>query len=251
MHVILASGEHRVAATLTCAVGDIHGCHPQLVRLLGHCERFCGASAILYVFLGDYIDRGPQSRDVVSHLIAAQQRAPERLVCLRGNHEDMAVGAAGDFGILHWLSNGGGATLRSYRADDVSQLPADHLAWFKRLPYSYDDGKRFFVHAGITPGLALDRQSPEAMLWIREPFLSDRRDHGRYIVHGHTPIMGGQPELEANRLNLDTGACFGGPLTAAVFDDSRIGPLAFITDDGSMVAAPDVCTGRAGVPIVT
>ena len=75
------------------------------------------------------------------------------------------------------------------------------------------------------------------MLWIREPFLSDPRDHGLYVVHGHTPLETGLPELLPNRLNLDTGAVFGGPLTAAVFDDTAVGPIAFITDDGMMTAA--------------
>jgi serine/threonine protein phosphatase 1 len=79
------------------------------------------------------------------------------------------------------------------------------------------------------------------MLWIREPFLSDPRDHGRFIVHGHTPLASGRPDLRPNRLNLDTGACFGGPLTAAAFDDTRIGPLAFLTDDGAIV---EVASGR-------
>ena len=76
------------------------------------------------------------------------------------------------------------------------------------------------------------------MLWIREPFLLDQRDHGQYVVHGHTPLRSGQPEHLSNRLNLDTGAVFGGPLTAAVFDDAATGPLAFITDDGLLTPAP-------------
>ena len=76
------------------------------------------------------------------------------------------------------------------------------------------------------------------MLWIREPFLSDRRNHGQYIVHGHTPVEIGKAEHLPNRLNLDTGAVFGGPLTAAVFDEDQVGPIAFITDDGTIVSAP-------------
>ena len=88
--------------------------------------------------------------------------------------------------------------------------------------------------------MPLEEQAKDVMLWIREPFLSDPRDHGQYIVHGHTPVEGRRPELLPNRLNLDTGACFGGPLTAAVFDDTTTGPLAFITDDGTLVPAPAI-----------
>jgi serine/threonine protein phosphatase 1 len=90
------------------------------------------------------------------------------------------------------------------------------------------------------PGIPLARQRKEVMLWIREPFLSDTSDHGRYIVHGHTPVTAMVPELCHNRLNLDTYAFGGGPLTAAVFDERSIGPLAFITDDGAIVEAPPI-----------
>ena len=229
-----------MAAMLTFAVGDIHGCHEKLARLLAHCERHGGGKASRIVFVGDYVDRGPHSRDVVAHLIDAQRKAPDRFVCLRGNHEDMLMSAARRGDSLNWLINGGGETLASYGVDDVSQLPATHLAWFESLLLNFDDGRRFFVHAGIVPGVPLDRQPEEAMLWIREKFLVDPRNHGRFIVHGHTPLVDGKPELKPNRLNLDTGACFGGPLTAAVFDETGVGPLVFIMDDGRVTPAPDV-----------
>ena len=86
--------------------------------------------------------------------------------------------------------------------------------------------------------MPLEQQQKAVMLWIREPFLSDPRDHGQYVVHGHTPVEIGKPEHLRNRLNLDTGAVFGGPLTAAVFDDVAVGPVGFITDDGTMERAP-------------
>jgi serine/threonine protein phosphatase 1 len=225
---------------LTYAIGDIHGCHDKLVRLIGHCERHAGGDASRLVFVGDYIDRGPASHAVVAQLIAAQRDAPDRFICLRGNHEDLLVSAVQRGDSVNWLLNGGGATLDSYGVDDVSQLPREHIAWFRSLPLCHDDGRRFFVHAGIVPGVPLDRQPEEAMLWIREKFLSDTRDHGRFIVHGHTPLVGGEPDLKPNRVNLDTGACFGGVLTAAVFDGSRVGPLAFIRDDGRVTPARDL-----------
>ncbi len=227
-------------AILTCAVGDIHGSYTKLRSLLRHCMRYCGESACRFVFLGDYIDRGRQSRDVVEFLIQIQASSPHLIACLKGNHEDTAVFAAetGDAGL--WLDNGGDATLASYGVGSAAEIPAEHLDWFARLPLASADERRFFVHAGVMPGVPLREQSSDDLIWIREPFLSDPRDHGLYVVHGHTPLTSGRPDLRRNRLNLDTGACFGGPLTAAVFDDTQVGPRAFITDDGAVLAAPAV-----------
>jgi serine/threonine protein phosphatase 1 len=128
----------------------------------------------------------------------------------------------------YWTRQGGAATLRSYGAERARDLPGAHLDWLRSLPLSYDDGRRFFVHAGIDPRNSLAAQREQDLLWIREPFLSDRRDHGRLVVHGHTPTAAGRPELRTNRLNLDTGAVFGGPLTAAVFGDAETTPIAFL-----------------------
>ena len=105
---------------------------------------------------------------------------------------------------------------------------AAHVDWLRALPLSYDDGRRFFVHAGVNPGAPLDAQDDFDLLWIREPFLSHGGDYGRLIVHGHTPLADGIPDLRGNRLNLDTGAVFGGPLTAAVFDDAQTEPIGFL-----------------------
>jgi len=220
---------------LTYAIGDIHGCFTRLRNLLRHIEQHRGQNPYRLVFLGDYIDRGPRSRDTLELLIKTQASDPERVICLRDNHDDMALDAArGDWQM--WLLNGGDATLRSYGVRHARDLPREHLDWMGALPLAYADNKRFFVHAGVEPGVPLDEQDRFTLLWIREPFLSDPRDHGRFVVHGHTPTE--VPELLPNRLNLDTGACFGGPLTAAVFDPRTTGPLAFITDAGEIVRAP-------------
>jgi serine/threonine protein phosphatase 1 len=222
----------------TYAIGDIHGSYTKLHNLLGHCMTHRDTSDYRLIFLGDYVDRGERSREVVELLINTQAEAPGQVICLKGNHEDMLLNAAkgGDAG--PWLFNGGDTTLASYgvaRADEI--LPA-HLAWFDALPTATTDERRFFVHAGVRPGVPLRQQSEHDLLWIREPFLSDPRDHGLYVVHGHTPIRSRVPELRRNRLNLDTGAYFGGPLTAAGFDESTVGPLVFMTDDGNVVAPP-------------
>jgi len=224
--------------TFTYAVGDIHGSYTKLVNLFKHCTTHCGANTSRFVFIGDYVDRGRRSRDVVSFLMKAQSDAPDRIVCLRGNHEDMLINASKQQNELLWLRNGGQETLDSYGVDRADAISEEHLSWFKNLPLALSDGMRFYVHAGIRPGVPLQEQEKDVVLWIREPFLSDRRDHGQYIVHGHTPIETGIPEQFRNRLNLDTGAVFGGPLTAAVFDELRAGPLAFITDDGTLTPAP-------------
>jgi serine/threonine protein phosphatase 1 len=232
-----------MAAILTYAIGDIHGSFTKLANLLNRCIDHCGDNDFRLVFIGDYVDRGKRSRDVVRLLMETQASALEQVICLRGNHEDMLLRAMRGEDEALWLDNGGDATLRSYGVGSAAEIPPEHLAWFDGLPYAFSDDKRFFVHAGIKPGVPLHEQSKHAMLWIREPFLLDPRDHGQLIVHGHTPIDGGIPQLCHNRLNLDTGACFGGPLSAAVFDDAGVGPCSFIADDGSIVTAP----GLAGL----
>ena len=141
----------------------------------------------------------------------------------------MALGAIDGTGPVRvWLAQGGVATLESYGNVSPAELPRAHVDWMRALRLSYDDGRRFFVHAGVDPRKPLAEQEAVDMLWIREPFLSDTRGYGRLVVHGHTPMMTGAPDLRGNRLNLDTGAVFGGPLSAAAFDDTQTAPLAFL-----------------------
>jgi serine/threonine protein phosphatase 1 len=216
-------------APLLYAIGDIHGSLQKLRDLLMLCEQHADGRTATFVFLGDYIDRGPDSRGVIEALIELQSRRPERVIALKGNHEAVAVEILdGEIDQESWLREGGTATLRSYRIDDVRDLPAEHVAWLRALPLCFDDGERFFVHAGIDPDKPLDAQSGHDLIWIREPFLSDERDHKRLIVHGHTPQVDGLPDFRGNRLNLDTGAVFGGALTAAAFDTARRDPLGYL-----------------------
>jgi serine/threonine protein phosphatase 1 len=215
---------------LTYAIGDVHGCLDKLVRVLACCREHGGDRQSRLVFVGDYIDRGPDSRGVIEMLLTLQRERPE-VICLRGNHEAMVLEAAetGDHSL--WLRNGGGNTLASYGVNRALDMPPGHIDWIAARPLSFDDGRRLFVHAGINPSAPLDRQVEPDLLWIREPFLSSRRDYGRLIVHGHTPLTTGVPDLRVNRLNIDTAAVFGGPLTAAVFDDQRTEPIGFLTDE--------------------
>jgi serine/threonine protein phosphatase 1 len=215
--------------TLTYAIGDIHGALHKLRNLTERCQEHAAGRPRTYVFLGDYIDRGPESAGVIRFLIDLQGTMPERVITLMGNHEATVLAIIdGITPAANWLAQGGAATLRSYGVSRARELPREHVDWMRSLPSSHDDGRRFFVHAGIDPQKPLDAQNEFDLLWIREPFLSDGRDHGRLIVHGHTPLNGDSPELRGNRVNLDTGAVFGGPLTAAVFSDEDTPPIAFL-----------------------
>jgi serine/threonine protein phosphatase 1 len=214
---------------LTYAVGDVHGSLDLLKALVEACRQHADARDMRFVFLGDYIDRGPDSAGVVRYMMRLQDELQDRLIALRGNHEAFVLGLLdGVVPVGIWLRNGGVETLASYGVREAGELPRAHLEWMRSLRLSYDDGRRFFVHAGIQPGEPLDAQDEQALLWIREPFLSDGRDYGRLVVHGHTPLETAVPDLRANRLNLDTAAVYGGVLTAAVFDDAQTGPLAFL-----------------------
>jgi serine/threonine protein phosphatase 1 len=208
------------------AIGDVHGRFDLLAQALTAIGDLQAQDARL-VLLGDYVDRGPQSREVVETLVALCDG--HRVVCLRGNHEEMMARALdGDpSGALNWLSNGGGATLASY----AGEVPPEHLDWMRGLPVSYESEHQFFVHAGVRPGVPLDRQAPEEMVWIRGRFLFSDQDFGKHVVHGHTPAE--TPELRPNRTNLDTGAFHSGTLTIGVFD-GRGGPseLWSVRDDG-------------------
>jgi serine/threonine protein phosphatase 1 len=213
---------------LIIAIGDIHGCYDKLIQLLARCRDYAAGRPHRFVFIGDYIDRGPDSRAVVQHLIDLDRSSGQH-VFLRGNHEGMLLHALLDPDAAeHWLANGGRATLASYNVGSPDQIPTAHVDWLTTRPLTYDDGLRLFVHAGVNPNRPLDKQSRQDLLWIREPFLSSEKDFGRLIVHGHTPLRSGRPDVRPNRVNLDTAAVYGGPLTAAVFVDDRKGPTEFI-----------------------
>jgi serine/threonine protein phosphatase 1 len=201
-----------------------------LDALLAHCLGYAGDRTVRFVFLGDYIDRGPDSRGVVTKLMALQERNSGGVVCLRGNHEAILLDAVRSGNHDLWFVNGGGDTLASYGVESARKLPAEHLRWFASLKTSFDDGRRFFVHAGVDPERPLDAQSEDDLVWIREPFLSQRRDYGRLIVHGHTPQRSGRPDVRSWRLNLDTAAVYGGRLSAAFFNDRQRDPIAILND---------------------
>lgn len=214
---------------LTYAIGDVHGCRDQLVSLVQRCLQDAGSRPSRFVFVGDYIDRGPDSRSVIDFLIRLQRERPE-VICLRGNHEAIMLEAARTGDGRLWYANGAAATLDSYGIDDPRRMPQEHLDWAAGLRLCHDDGLRFYAHAGIDPQVPLDAQEERDLLWIREPFLSSTRDYGRLIVHGHTPQTSGVPDRRPNRLNIDTAAVYGGALTAAIFTDAGAAPVGFLSE---------------------
>jgi serine/threonine protein phosphatase 1 len=194
------------------AIGDIHGLAKTLEQLLARLPK----EGVL-VFLGDYIDRGPSSKDVVSLLLALEKE--RECVFLRGNHEAMALDALdGDLEAqIAWQRNGGLQTLASYDDD----IPGDHLDFLRRTRPYYTTDQYIFVHAGLLPDREPDEIEPAQMWWMREPFLSSEHDWGRLVIHGHTPTGSSRPDVRPNRINLDTGAVFGGKLTAMLLPRRR------------------------------
>lgn len=218
-------------------IGDIHGRRDLLSalreRILSDAET-AGPGRRVVVYVGDYVDRGPDSRGVIDLLIEEPLPGFES-VYLLGNHEAFLLRFLEDESAGPvWMMNGGEATCRSYGADPQAAphfadrmlwlqeklracIPLAHMAFLEELAPSHEEGDYLFVHAGLRPGVPLRDQDPEDLIWIREPFLSSDRDHGRVVIHGHTPTSG--PVLRRNRIGIDTGACFGGPLTAVVLED--------------------------------
>ena len=218
-------------------VGDIHG-RDDLLREMA--ERVEADMAVRSfdraetVFLGDYVDRGLGSMQVVDRL--ARSEWPTPMVALGGNHEDILMGFLDDGSLLaFWRDLGGFETLHSYGVDVgratargdfeevqaafVARLPECHRHFLKTLRDSIATGDYFFCHAGVRPGVPLDRQERDDLLNIRDPFLSSKAEHGKLVVHGHTPSVA--PEIHANRIGIDTGAYATGRLTCLVLEENE------------------------------
>lgn len=219
-------------------VGDIHGRLDLLDQLLSRIDAHLAANPIaraVDVFLGDYVDRGPHSRDVIDRLI--KRTRTRNAVCLQGNHELLLRQFMEDPTILdEWGKYGGLATLVSYglappvKADSNGQvklasefnqvLPESHRQFLGSLALSFTCGDFFFVHAGVRPGVSLRTQRAEDLLWIRDDFLLHEQSFGKFVVHGHTPVA--QPEIRSNRVNIDTGAYATGRLTCLVLEKNSM-----------------------------
>jgi serine/threonine protein phosphatase 1 len=214
------------------AIGDIHGRLDLLERAIAAIRRDVEeyGPAALTVTLGDYIDRGPQSRGVLDRLI--DNPFPTAYVALKGNHETMIEAFLADPATgPYWRQQGGLETLQSYgihvgglmgasfaaaRDQLRAALPEAHVQFLRSLKTSLSRGKYFFCHAGVRPGVPLERQSDEDLLWIRDDFLGSDTDFGKIVVHGHTPAS--EPEVRPNRIGIDTGAFASGRLTCVALD---------------------------------
>lgn len=216
------------------AIGDIHGRMDLLEPLLAQTEEDLAngpEAEVAYVFLGDYIDRGPASSEVIDLILALS--AQRRVICLKGNHEAFLLEFfANPNRLLDWGRYGGLNTLMSYglrpplqpsfeQCQEIAAalyetMPAAHHEFLQKLHLSLTFGDFFFVHAGARPRIPLDRQSEEDLLWIREDFLLHEAMFEKVIVHGHSPVLA--PEVLPNRINIDTGAYATGRLTCLVLE---------------------------------
>lgn len=192
---------------LIYAVGDIHGCFVELRELYAKMEADRNGAKAKYVFLGDYIDRGPSSAQVVQFLIDARRENTEvEFVFLRGNHEQMMLDFEDDKPSgQYWLYNGGQETLKSY-----TTAKYDHNTFYRSLQWLYRFGDVVFVHANIDPNVDdLNYQTNSVLIWDREfSFYDGIYEGGYFVVHGHTPLPNG-PWIGANQINVDTGCVFG------------------------------------------
>ena len=214
-------------------VGDVHGRADLLTKmhdLIRADARRAPVKTTVEVYLGDYIDRGADSRGVVDILCASAPLSGRR-ICLMGNHEQILMDFLADPAtISEWMGLGGRETLLSYglrpklslRPDEVKEihsgllarLPPAHERFIRGLPLSFSCGDYFFVHAGVRPGVSLAEQTSDDLLWIREPFLTSTKNFGAIVVHGHTPVT--TPVALPNRICIDTGAYVTGRLTCLV-----------------------------------
>lgn len=248
-HSVPASLPHGVRIY---AIGDIHGCSDLLSRLLRCIEADCWKRPVeraMTVFVGDYIDRGAHSRDVIDLLL--RWRESNDTVFLRGNHEAFLLQFLSDPKTLdNWRQCGGLETLLSYGlrpsispnrdeqvrlADQLANsLPKEHFGFLESLHPYYICGDFLFVHAGVRPGVPIDEQTEEDLLWIREGFLACEEPFERFVVHGHTPVT--TIDLRSNRINIDTGAFATGRLTCIVIEGSRIRQLSASVPSDNFIA---------------
>jgi serine/threonine protein phosphatase 1 len=215
---------------IAVAIGDIHGMHAKLDHLPDEIHAFstreCWIERPKLVFLGDYVDRGPDATSAMRRLRALQD---DSAVCLRGNHEElMARCEDRPIDWQNFILNAASQTLASYEAHNEEF--EDDRRWMSSLPTSYEDELRIFVHAGIIPSHELSDQTNHTKMWVRGEFLDFPGEFPKYVVHGHTPtapfsLLQGSPELRESRCDLDTGACFGEALTAAFFNDAEAKPF--------------------------
>jgi serine/threonine protein phosphatase 1 len=219
------------------AIGDVHGRVDLLDAVLSRIDADLAShpARSVQVFLGDYVDRGPSSRQVLDRLI--DRGRTHKTITLKGNHEAMVVQFLENPDVLdQWRRYGGLETLMSYglepslRNDAIERarlagaleraLPAEHRAFLLGLVPYFICGDYFFVHAGIRPGTPLSRQQEPDLLWIRDDFLVHEEDYGKIVIHGHSPVL--RPDIRPNRINIDTGAYATGRLSCLALEGDEL-----------------------------
>ena len=224
------------------AIGDVHGCvdllraiHAQIAEDLA--RRPIDSPLLLHI--GDYVDRGPDSAGVLALLSAGPPIPEAPTINLLGNHEHTMLEALGGDRAAgtDWLYQGGRTTLESYGVDPdgpreawTDGVPGSHRVWMQRLPLWHREGGYLFVHAGIRPGIPVEQQSVTDLLRIRQPFLYTDQAFGAVVVHGHTPER--RLMVRGNRIGIDTGAVFGGPLTCLVLEGKMYGVISVAAGAG-------------------
>ena len=186
-------------------VGDVHGCFDEFEELYNKIVQDADLDAFKIIFVGDYVDRGPDSKKVIDKVMKLQQVGH---VALMGNHEDMLI--AGEFMYAE-------ATLRSFNASFM-ELPEYVTTWMRSLPKYYEDDTIIVAHAGANPSFPMNEQTDEMLMWLR--YGENHNAHmGKHFYHGHTPFLRKKPEGTIDRTNVDTGCVYGGLLTAAIVGD--------------------------------
>jgi serine/threonine protein phosphatase 1 len=220
------------------AIGDIHGHSQLLERLLEPARREAAAGkTVMVVGLGDYVDRGPDTPGVVDRLLDIAHAPNVEARFLRGNHDQLLLDFLADHSMgPYWQRVGGHETLQSYGVEPpdsrghmdawreardlfAANLPPAHLEFYRGLNFSFIWGDYFFAHAGAQPGIPLEQQTAQDLMWIRKVFLEDDRPFDRIVVHGHTPAE--EAHADHRRIGLDTGAYMTGVLSACRFEGSE------------------------------
>lgn len=242
--------------SLLYAVGDVHGRADLLEKLIEAIIKDADTfgSEPTFIFLGDIIDRGPDSRQAMDLVLSAISDYPGSSLIL-GNHDAMLSafmnGLYMDNLAINWLfTMGGMATIESYlpdrprKLDDIQDALVDHFGHHQELLNGAVDkvvnDNLCFVHAGIRPGVPLDEQEPRDLKWIREDFLNHESPFERFVVHGHTPTESSFPDVLRNRVCLDTGAYYSGRLTAARFQDDQLGAFIYSEEERTAVVSTTV-----------
>jgi len=205
----------------SCIIGDIHGCFKALVSLLAQVENRTDTM----VFLVDYIDRGPDSKQVVELILQLKKDRPH-VITLLGNHEYMLLNYLAGLDDSVFLQVGGSQTLTSYGlpldmppADIRSHIPQEHLSFFYDLPLLWEDRYGIYVHAGLQPGVHLSRQTRGWCLWVRDEFIQSSYNFGKPVIFGHTVFK--KPLIQKNKIGIDTGAVYGKKLTALLLPEMK------------------------------